>query len=297
MSTPPGPDWYPDPAQAGRLRYWDGSAWTAWVSQDGETRSDPASPASFPPPAPDQAGAIRAASRRGRGLVGDAPRSADMVVRAGIGLAAIAGVVAVTSVGKVIAAQERPLFGSSGTAVEVEAGVWTAAAAAVALALCAALPWLWTRLVGIGIAGVLGLSTGFAVITSRMSDRFSSLGSDVSLESGGWILVAATFLAFAGMVLALVGVGWLATTRGRPAGNGLSITALVLGIVGIGAPATQPLAVAFGLLGMGGLSRRDGAPDNGSGRGMAIAGLILGLVTIALWWLIVLIAMFVAQPE
>lgn len=30
MTTAPA-DWYPDPANDARLRYWDGSAWTGWL--------------------------------------------------------------------------------------------------------------------------------------------------------------------------------------------------------------------------------------------------------------------------
>lgn len=39
MDTPAG--WFDDPTQPGRLRYWDGAAWTEWVSENGETRSVP----------------------------------------------------------------------------------------------------------------------------------------------------------------------------------------------------------------------------------------------------------------
>lgn len=33
--SPPPPGWHPDPSQPGRLRYWDGAAWTTWVSDHG----------------------------------------------------------------------------------------------------------------------------------------------------------------------------------------------------------------------------------------------------------------------
>jgi hypothetical protein len=47
MTTPPTPaGWYPDPEQAGHLRYWDGSAWT-------EHRSPIQAPAPEPPSAPE----------------------------------------------------------------------------------------------------------------------------------------------------------------------------------------------------------------------------------------------------
>ena len=39
MSTPAG--WYDDPTRGGRLRYWDGSQWTEWVSENGQTASEP----------------------------------------------------------------------------------------------------------------------------------------------------------------------------------------------------------------------------------------------------------------
>lgn len=35
------PGWYPDPAQAGQVRYWDGHAWTAQVRPHGPTPSSP----------------------------------------------------------------------------------------------------------------------------------------------------------------------------------------------------------------------------------------------------------------
>ncbi|PZS14037.1 MAG: hypothetical protein DLM57_15315 [Pseudonocardiales bacterium] len=59
-----------------------------------------------------------------------------------------------------------------------------------------------------------------------------------------------------------------------PAGNGLAVTAMVLGIVGLLVLGVilGPLAVVFGLIGL----RR--ANGGASGKGMAIAGVILGII-------------------
>jgi len=40
VSLPP-PGWHPDPSRPGRLRYWDGAAWTTWVSDHGLAVEDP----------------------------------------------------------------------------------------------------------------------------------------------------------------------------------------------------------------------------------------------------------------
>jgi membrane protease YdiL (CAAX protease family) len=34
--TLPPPGWHPDPSQPRRLRYWDGQAWTTWISEHGQ---------------------------------------------------------------------------------------------------------------------------------------------------------------------------------------------------------------------------------------------------------------------
>lgn len=39
--TAPPPGWYPDPTGRHRSRYWDGSAWTAWVLDGTQTGTDP----------------------------------------------------------------------------------------------------------------------------------------------------------------------------------------------------------------------------------------------------------------
>ncbi len=45
MTTPA--DWYPDPGGRHEVRYWDGSRWTDWATDDGVQNQDP-----LPPPPP-----------------------------------------------------------------------------------------------------------------------------------------------------------------------------------------------------------------------------------------------------
>lgn len=63
MTTPPTPaGWYPDPEQAGQLRYWDGITWTEHRSPVQEPPAPVASEPSFDPP--PQAGAEHVGSHR-----------------------------------------------------------------------------------------------------------------------------------------------------------------------------------------------------------------------------------------
>ena len=68
----------------------------------------------------------------------------------------------------------------------------------------------------------------------------------------------------------------------RPQGNGLAVTALVLGIISIVFPGVPfldgvlaVLASIFGAVGISAANKRGGV-----GKGMAVAGLILGLITV-----------------
>lgn len=45
--TPRRPGWFPDPYRRARLRYWDGTTWTATLADDGQESQDP-----LPPPGP-----------------------------------------------------------------------------------------------------------------------------------------------------------------------------------------------------------------------------------------------------
>jgi uncharacterized protein YxjI len=46
-------DWYPDPGGRHEVRYWDGQAWTDWVTDNGVQSTDP-----LPPPPAEQAGGL-----------------------------------------------------------------------------------------------------------------------------------------------------------------------------------------------------------------------------------------------
>ena len=63
-----------------------------------------------------------------------------------------------------------------------------------------------------------------------------------------------------------------------PRSNGPAIASLVLGILGCIPYITGLLAILFGIIGL----RRSGDPY-ASGKGMAVAGLVLGIVSVVLW--------------
>jgi hypothetical protein len=292
-------DWHPDPTRPGRLRYWDGTGWTEWVSEDGQTRSDPlGAAATLPPPAPlpdppssAPQGAGAPIASGSHPIVAGGAASADLVARIGLGIMALSGVVGTASLGRVLVSQERRFSGAE-RVIDVEPGVWACAAAAVLLAVATGLPYLWARLTGVGIGSALAVSMGLSVFTSRNSDRFSEEGPSVMLGAGGWILFSATLVGLVGLAVSLAGVQLIARSRPRPSGGGEGVAALVLGIAGVLIPYAQALAVAFGLLGMGGVgSRPDGAR---TGSGLALAGFVLGVPASVLWWLLIVLGMLIS---
>jgi Domain of unknown function (DUF4190)/Protein of unknown function (DUF2510) len=78
----------------------------------------------------------------------------------------------------------------------------------------------------------------------------------------------------------------------RPGTNGLAIASMVLGIVWIYWIGSI-LAVIFGHIALGQLSRPDNRQD---GRGMAIAGLVLGYAGIILAVLLFVVLIIAAEP-
>lgn len=79
---------------------------------------------------------------------------------------------------------------------------------------------------------------------------------------------------------------------GPPKAPGISIAALVLGIVSVCVPyvnfVTMILAIVFGVIG---INKANRDPTTVGGKGMAIAGLVLGIIAAA-FWLIVFIFFF-----
>ncbi len=66
--------------------------------------------------------------------------------------------------------------------------------------------------------------------------------------------------------------------------SGLAIASLVLGIVGIFINFLSILAIIFGAIAMG----QTGRNPNLKGRGMAVAGLVLGIIVAAFWIIIII---------
>lgn len=314
-------DWYPDPAQSGRLRYWDGTAWTSWVSTHGDTSVDPAPPPAGPPPgiapppaaapapAPEPVPAAQATPPAGdqTAYLGQDPGAAmpsaggpgafapppsatpsagftpgGVLTRGGLAVAAVGSILIAASAGQT-ATSQGPFF-----EVRIEQGFWSVLIVTALLAAAAVLPFLWARLAGLALAGVTALSGAVLVIAARTTDDFVS-GIDVTVETGGWLLTAGTLLIFLGIALTLVGFGTAPPPRGD--GAGLSTTALILGIASIFFPLVSTLGAAFGLLGM-----RTSRQATGRTRGTAIAGFVIATVILVAGSLSLIVAMLVAAP-
>lgn len=309
--------------------------WTQWVTSGGDTSEDPIAGAPPSPPIEGQAGwsgapaepaapsepatayqmlePAHATEPRSQGATeppqraSNTPRSLtpppvtppapasnpystskdQMLLRGGLGLAALGGIIATFSTGQVGASQE--VFGEK-LEVEVTSGAFVALVAAIVIIGTAAAPWLWAQITGIAISAALAIGTAFAVIALRTSEDFIE-ELDVSLEAGGWIIVVGSLLAFAGVAVALLGIAMRKPpAREGPADKSKGVAALVLGIAGFPLGFAGSLGICFGLLGMA--EAREGK----EGRGLALSGFIVGLVALVLWFLILLAAMFFAQP-
>lgn len=210
------------------------------------------------------------------------------VVRGGLAIAGGAAVlVALSPLSEIVegqAAHPAPAgvvhTATAGASVGVIAGI----GAAVLLA-AAALRILWLHMLGLVIGTGVALMAALLVIAARTSDDFAD-GAAVEVRPGGVLLVAGFWIALVGIVVALVGVRRVAQTAPAVTMRSNVIQrartaplAAILGIAGVVVVVTSAAAVAYGTLALGDI-RSSG--ERLTGRGMATAGVVLGILVLSL---------------
>lgn len=234
-------------------------------------------------------------------------RATNALVRAGLALGAAAAVLVTLAPSADLTS--GPARGRAGTvSIDLEPAVGAlGAVAAVLLIAAAAVPWLWAHLAGLALATVVGATSGLIVLTGRTSDDFA-VDAEVSLERGGVMLALSFIVGLAGVIVALVGFRRVALAapeapEDEEAGedeaaaprraSGKATAALVLGIAGFITVFASALAVALGTLALGDIRGARGAL---AGRGVAIAGIALGVIALSLLIALVGSGMFTATP-
>ncbi|MFN8122024.1 MAG: DUF2510 domain-containing protein [Thermoleophilia bacterium] len=320
MSTPAG--WYDDPTRGGRLRYWDGSQWTEWVSENGQTASEPLGapqqPASGTPSqvmevpadlstaserAAEPTPGIQPAPAAAGGTWGTASPAATPVVsgggggaypvntlgRVGHGIAAIGGLFTLGSIGQTLVEQQPLGNGYEATAaVPVTGLVMTAAAVGAAL-----VPNVWARLGGHLVAAGAAMFLLLFMIGTRTGDALFA-GQDVTVKFGWWCIAIAALLGVVGVLMATFFFTTPARADdGRSSGPPLGVIGLVMSIVGA---LVFPLAAAGGAAGLLGKHDSDASSRRIGGRGLSIAAFWVGVAFFALWGIILWIVGLTAQP-
>lgn len=208
------------------------------------------------------------------------------VIRGGLALAGAAGVlVALSPLGDIVTGPSAETTGATyttgtGGSVAVIAGIGAAAVLAAA-----GLGVLWPHLVALVLGTGLALVAAFLVISARTADGFAD-DADLDMGAGGLLLVAGFWMALAGVVVALVGVRMVAQAAPpvRMRGNTLqrartAPVAAILGVIGVAVVVTSALAVAYGTLALGDIRSSE---ERLAGRGMATAGVVLGVLVLSL---------------
>ncbi len=219
------------------------------------------------------------------------------MMSAGLGLGILAALLACVAAGRDIASGPGAVFGAD-TAVDLPTATIAVFLVAAALLVAAlVIPPSWARIVGVAILTALASTFALIVIIARSSDDFRA-EADVALEPAGVILAGAFGVSVLGLVLALVGarelVAGIDPTRLYPGTSGRATTALVLGIAGVFASIAASLAIVFATLAFGEVRLSEGRR---TGRGLAIAGLVLGILWLTLWALFLSVLIFVASPS
>lgn len=170
----------------------------------------------------------------------------------------------------------------------------------VLLVLCIALPWAWARLTGIGVLTLAASVCLLIVVGARSNDRFLVF-QNVSLQRAGWILWVAGLMFTAGLVLALVGAPRIgrppvagAVAGGAVSTSGYAIAGLVLSLCGVFGGVSAALGIAMSVAGLDDIRRSEGTRG---GRGLAIGGLVVGIVILASAAAFGIIGGLVAEPS
>jgi hypothetical protein len=177
---------------------------------------------------------------------------------------------------------------------------------AIALTACLAIlvgvvrEVLWIHLLGLVLCTGTALVAGVLVIVARTSGSFAD-GADVTMRAGALLLVGAFWLALAGIAIALVGIRMVAIAAGpaNMARTGpqqrarTAPLAALLGALGVVIVVTSAIAVAYGVLALGDI-RSSG--ERLTGRGMALAGMALGILVLSLLATVGGVGAWVASP-
>lgn len=315
MSTPAG--WYDDPTRGGRLRYWDGAQWTEWVSENGQTASEPigapAAPASGTPsqvvevpaeyasvgrqaaeptpgiqPAP-AAGGAWGATPAAAGTGAPAAYPVQPIGRIGHLVAAAGGLLTLGAIGQTLTEQPGLVKYEASAAVPVTGLVLTAACVAAAF-----VPNIWARLAGHLVGAGATVFLLLFMLGTKTGDEFLA-GVDVEAKAGWWFIAFAALLALVGLLVAT----FFFTTPAR-GDDGRDKGAAPFGIIGfivalVGA-LVIPLSAAGGAAGLLGKHDSDASSGRIGGRGLAIAAFWIGLAAFAAWTIGLWIGGVVAQP-
>lgn len=239
-------------------------------------------------------------------------RSTNAFVRAGLAIGAAAAVlVALAPTGDLASGPGRDAADRTAS-IDLEPAVGLlGAAVAVLLVAAAVVPWLWAHLAGVALCTIVAATSGLIVLTGRTSDDFVA-DSDISLENGGRLLVLAFWVGLVAVIVTLVGFRRVAIAasdapppdgepvagqeaeEAAPRSSGKATVALVLGIAGFITVFASALAIAFGTLALGDIRASRGALG---GRGIAIAGLVLGFLALSLLVALVGSGMLTASPS
>lgn len=216
---------------------------------------------------------------------------------AGAVLGILAALVACTAVGRaLVSGPARP---PRTGVVEVElpsVGIVAFAVGAALLAATLFVPRRWAGLVAVALVTAVASTCGAVMTYARLSSDLAR-ESELSVETGGAIMIVALLISFVGLALTLYGARELVAdvdpAAMRPGLSGSATAALVLAIGGVITMIASSLAVVVGVRALHEIRQGDGLRR---GRGLALAGLALGLVWTVVWAGVLLTLMLTISP-
>jgi hypothetical protein len=208
----------------------------------------------------------------------------DRLCRTGLWLGVLSGVLCI-----VAGLGDRTVTTQGGVTVTFTAAAFLSVGitAVILFGLSVLLPYAWARITGIGLLAGFSSVYGIMVTVARITEDFV-VGPEITISDAGKMLLLAFVAASVGLAFSLVGAPRIGRAverddTGAPlhrvATSGYAVASLVLSLCGLITGITAALGVAFAVAAFDDISRSGGAR---TGRGMAVAGLVVGIVVLAL---------------